>query len=292
MTALKDMVRYAHDLDDESVCSVIDNYLVTDFQYASAPRKAKVFHPSGLGLPCLRRLQLDFLGVGVARRTPDAKGQSIFEFGHAVHDLVQRWTGFAGRLVGNWECKECHEVREFCTVPDREGCYNPRDERRWHFWKYRELNATDEALGIYGHCDGIVMLRTNGKMKPWILEAKSSNQRWFKERVRDGKPLYGHSIQAHAYMYCWGIPRARVLYINKDTCDKVEFPIRFNRFLWRRVCDRMSAVRDANALEYLIARHEVKAGIGVCRNCPLTDICWSTDKFARALKIAKTGRIE
>lgn len=291
-TALRDMIHFAHGFDDESVSSVIDNYLVTEHQYASLPRRAKVFHPSGMGHPCLRKLQLEFLGVGVAKRTPTAKQEATFEFGHAVHDLVQKWTGFAGRLVGDWECKECHARREFCTVPDREGCPKPRDERGFHFWKYRELTTTDEDLGIYGHCDGIILLRTNGKMKPWILEAKSSNAKWFRERVREGGPLGGHRIQAHAYMYCWGIPRARILYVNKDSTEKVEFVVPFNKFLWLRLASRLRAVREANALKYLIARHEVKPSLGVCRSCFLSDVCWSTDKYERALKVAETGRVE
>lgn len=293
---------HAEKAGDETVASVLDEYLVTGIQHTKRVRKTHVFHPSSLGTPCDRALQLEYMGAGVVKDGVSAKLQTTFQFGSEIHKLLQEWLGRSGRLYGNWRCKDCRETREMCPIPAREGCARGEDDLGLHRWKFMEVPAVDGESHIMGTSDGLLLLHKKGKPKLFVLEAKSSNQKGFDARRKNG-PDASHVLQCLAYMYCLGIDDGIVLYQCKNDSERIEYYVtwsdkfpedddgRTNREVWDAQLERLREIREAIEEKRLLSRYEDNRYYGACANCSLATVCWGTNRFAAIEQTAATGRI-
>lgn len=295
------LFRVAHaDGSNETAISVLDGYLLTGAQHTKSVRKTRVFHPSSLGTPCDRALQLEYLGAGVVKSNPPPKLQITFSLGAEVHGLLQEWLGRSGRLYGNWRCKDCREVRELCSIPDRDGCSRGDDDLGLHRWKFMEVPALDGESHLAGTSDGLLLLYKGGHPKFFVLEAKSTNKKQFDRRKKEG-PDASHVLQCLAYMYCLGYDDGIVLYLCKDDSERLEFYVTWDgkfpeseetcREVWQQQLDRLREIREAIDERRLLSRHEDSRNFGVCMNCSLKEVCWGTNRFAAIEETAATGRI-
>lgn len=288
--ALKDLLKSAQLADDgcETVASVINTYLITDRQKYEEPRTTGVFHPSDISFPCERYLQLAKMGLKGKRDLVDAHLQAIFDTGSAIHDMLQEWLGRSCRLYGDWRCKDCGECREACKIPEQEGCSRSRKEGGKHRWKFEEVVCVDPLLEIQGKADGIVALRRGKKVVLKILEAKSSNDNQWTRRVREG-PDQNHVDQAHVYMHCWKLKHAVILYFNKNNSKILEFTIRFNKYRWIKIRQKLWDVKFAVRDKRMLPRAESHRDYGLCRNCGFKGVCWRYEAFSDFERLVSGG---
>lgn len=91
-----------------------------------------------------------------------------------------------------------------------------------------EVVARVDGLFIEGSCDGVFRHRN------WVLEIKTISDGDYKRLVRAKKE---HILQVHCYMAAFDIPRAQIMYINKNSGARRVFRIKFSNELWDEVVE-------------------------------------------------------
>ena len=155
--------------------------------------------------------------VALARRAPICEGydaESLWNFavGTAYHDAIHAALGAlpSGVFQGWWSRHPETVIRGadygFCARPDGDD------------WKYVEMGLFDDARGLRGHCDGILVWAPDDVE---VLELKSvaTFQADKHNPQRGGTPKEDHIIQAHGYMLLLGLDRARIAYLVKASGD-------------------------------------------------------------------------
>lgn len=182
----------------------------------SARYDAGWFHPSDLSDPCDASVAYAFLGYARAGDV-DARIQRIFDLGHARDKAIKQYFADAGLSAVTSDAERKMEIAD---------------------WRIR------------GECDDILTDPNDGE--PWIAEIKTINQRGF-----DGVlPLASHIIQTHCYMKGHGIPRAFVLYENKNDCRHKVVPVLWDEDVWAAITQRIVHIISA-----------LRAGWPLERNC-------------------------
>tara|TARA_B100000131_G_scaffold21628_1_gene20907 strand:- start:2091 stop:2798 length:708 start_codon:yes stop_codon:yes gene_type:complete len=127
-------------------------------------------------------------------------------------------------------------------------------------FKAEPVAAVDE-LNLFGHCDGIFA------SEDWIIEIKSIGDASFKTLVR---PKTEHLWQAHCYMWALDIPRAQVLYINRNTGARRCFRTKFDMEIWEQIS---SVLEDTEA--YVERGEEPPRTVSwfSCRSCKFKKPC-------------------
>jgi len=123
-----------------------------------------------------------------------------------------------------------------------------------------EVVARNDELGIGGSCDGVFTA------KGWILEIKSIGDSSFSSLVR---PIPEHVEQVHAYMVALRIPRAQLLYVNRNNGSRQRFRIFFSDKIWSKVLADIEEVEQAIENEQPPER---KVDF-FCRSCKFSYVC-------------------
>lgn len=122
-----------------------------------------------------------------------------------------------------------------------------------------EVHISLPSLHIEGHTDGV--------LDDWVVEIKSIGDASYKTLVR---PKKEHLWQVHCYMAALDIPRAQVLYVNRNTGDMRLFRVRFQPEVWAQVAALIGTVERA------VAAETPPEGINksyVCRGCKFFRVC-------------------
>lgn len=213
---------------------------------------------SGLGRPCLRQIQYDYLAVPKdPGRDFGPKTLRIFAAGHHGEDIVAAWLRAAG----------------FDLRTAR------RDGRQFGF----------SALGgrFKGHIDGCVVRGPVPMAYPALWESKALGAASWKSVVRDGvvatKPVYAAQLALYqAYME---LPNpALFTALNRDSWEMHAELVPFDAGLAQKTSDKaVQVVRASESLE-LLPRAANDPGAVICRGgkagiawhppCAWQDRCW------------------
>lgn len=165
-----------------------------------------IWHPSSAGY-CMRSTVMAFI------KTPPTDGKSkrlkeIFEFGHAVHDIVQRRMARLGEHV------------------KRQGAhYEFVSEVPCDF----ENDQLFTELGIGGTPDGIIRIWNKYFEQRALLEIKSQSDEMHKKLAEQPGAWPKHLMQSHIYAYRHDLPIIFVFYLNKNNQRRA---IRTHKFEW------------------------------------------------------------
>lgn len=131
-------------------------------------RRTDVLHPSEMVRDdwCYRASYYMLLGYEPAPEPAHRRGlktQLIFQEGHAIHALWQKWFNYMGNLFGTWKCPCCEDVfwaQSPTTCPNECPDSQPI---------YTEVPAVSDELVIQGRADGWLV----GLGEDLMLEIKS-----------------------------------------------------------------------------------------------------------------------
>lgn len=124
-----------------------------------------------------------------------------------------------------------------------------------------EVSAKNDELFIGGSCDGVFAARG------WLLEIKSIGNDGFTSLVR---PLPDHVEQIHAYMVALKIPRAQLLYVNRNNGARQRFRVFFSEDIWKKILADIEEVENAIKTE---EPPERKVDFMMCRSCKFAYVC-------------------
>lgn len=170
-------------------------------------RQAADVRPSSFPF-CPRKYVMERLGL---RMPSDFKVESCFytEIGKAVHYVAQNALARTGRLWGYWKCPNPN-----CSNPDhrritsKKPNFMPESCRFCGYEKleYEEIRLEDEAIGLRGHTDGILVykkhssileIKTSGDDK--VTGLKSCSDEHVSLLFQTEAPWYGYWHQASTY---------------------------------------------------------------------------------------------
>lgn len=221
--------------------------------------------------------------------------------GTALHELLQKWFGISGVMLGRWRCahhdpdteNQCNTVLPSATdltqvsLGPQYHCGYPM--------KYEEIEPTckfnvrvaDETVAVEfsGHCDGVIKI--NGKYL--ILEVKTKNAAAIRDIRAKNLPFLDHYHQANAYRYTvplftkidssefhnfmvvWYFDRA-------DMSNNEPIIVPFNPSIFEREVEAHAVT------EYLIRNRMWDRLVGICHNsdfrpyCPHNNLCFGTNR--------------
>jgi len=178
-----------------------------------------VFRASQIASMCAREEVLASLYEVQRSREIDAVTRTIFDTGTVLHDMVRGYLARAGVLAGAWRCGNgCVDTTGTGRRIAPKACPKCGDAR----FQYVEEYASDGIHLLGGHCDGFLYLGPTPPAEVLgavvvptaILEIKSIGARSMSRVV--SAPYNAHFLQAQAYMWLFGMTRAKVLYVAKD----------------------------------------------------------------------------
>lgn len=199
------------------------------------PRDGRDIHPSQI-TRCIKKIWFDcstFTNPETGEEEPyflyakeeiPPRLRMIFDLGHGVHDMMQRYGG-----KGAWGSKKTY----FSEVPIDPDA---KDDRG------RSLLPLAEANWIRGAVDAIIQpyivdVPNMGKVAIRLVhEYKSIRSSGF-SRLK--QPKSEHKWQATIYSKIFNIPVVVYLYMNKDNCQLVDFPVPFDAALWQTIQEKI-----------------------------------------------------
>lgn len=107
----------------------------------------------------------------------------------------------------------------------------------------------------------------DAEAEDWIIEFKGIGSSSFSAL---SKPKEEHIWQAHMYMWLRDIPRAQILYINRDTWAMKNFKIGFDETVFRRMMEVIGYIEDC------VKKDEPPKKINrkwVCGRCEYAHVC-------------------
>lgn len=198
-------------------------------------KRKRTIRPSEIG-GCIRKVVMDILNI-ISFDPIKPRIQRIFDNGDAVHSRYMKkylkCMDCRPLLVeetaadGTTEWKECVEYR--LTKPE--------------YW----LKGSPDAL-IHNAEDGL----------EYVFELKSIKQEQFNKLT---KPHAEHIAQAYVYMLMTDIPRAVILYENKNTQELKEFVLIRNESTMRGIIEKIESV-----MKYVTEYEEKKLLPPKCKN--------------------------
>ena len=124
-----------------------------------------------------------------------------------------------------------------------------------------ESKAFDNNLSLYGSCDGVFV------EMDWILEIKTVGESGFRTLTR---PKTEHLWQVHCYMWCFDIPRAQILYMNRNSGKRRNFRVYFDLNIWEEIEGTINFVENCVALG---TPPEKEISSYSCRSCKFAYEC-------------------
>lgn len=109
------------------------------------------------------------------------------EIGHTTHHVFQLFGGLGGKLVGDWECKSCGNVRKF-------SCNNVC--KCGSAMQYNELEVYYKGL-VLGHIDGLFRLdpKLGAKSVHVLVDYKTTSTSKIKMTPRASPFPYKYNVQ-------------------------------------------------------------------------------------------------
>ena len=112
------------------------------------------------------------------------------------------------------------------------------DLHEWWFAPESRIYVQVEGAWIRGSCDGVLIRRSD--MYRVGIELKSINHNEF---LKLTKPKEGHVFQASLYAKLQGLKWIVVVYIDKNTQNLKEFPVKFNGKNWKESKERIRKLK-------------------------------------------------
>jgi hypothetical protein len=255
-------------------------------------RRSDVLHPSEIAKSswCPRH---DFYRV--TGQYPENKKEmnsfrleSIFDYGHSVHNKWQTWLWEMGLLWGQWQCLDCKHVF-FDTAPKH--CPVCRSA----ILKYREIPIVDTDYMVAGHADGavndmLIEIKSIGVQSVrfeapqlydmYVEEQLTNDELWF----RINRPFAAHIRQGMLYLHfireMYGETWDKILFLYewKANQDAKEFVIKYNRDLIDKSLVAMHTVVTAvhtntppDRPAWATYDHRT------CKSCPVRNLCYGKD---------------
>ena len=222
--------------------------------------------------------------------------------GTALHELIQKWLGVQGLLLGRWSCQHHdpdsdHQCGTILPSPVTNDVALGPQFHCGHPMRYEEIDphcsfqvkVADQVVTVEfgGHCDGVLLI--NGKYL--ILEVKTKSTSAIRDIRTRNLPLLDHYHQANAYRYTvplyTQIPEDQfhdfmvVWYFDRaDVSNNEPVVVPFNRSVFEREVEA-HAVTD-----YLIKNRMWDKLIGICQTadarpyCPHNNLCFGPNRAA------------
>ena len=164
----------------------------------------------------------------IAEEYIEPKLRMIFDLGHGVHDMFQKYG-----MRGAWGDKRAY-FPEFPIDPDKKNQQGdtllPNAEA---FWIKGSVDALLHPYIIHVPGIGDVSLRV-------IHEYKSINDNGYS---RLNSPKADHKWQATIYSKVLNVPIVVYIYLNKNNSFMADFPVPFDPGLWNAIEDKIDAVQ-------------------------------------------------
>lgn len=194
------------------------------------PRNAKDIHASQIH-KCVKKLWYDCSGyTDKAEQNVSAQGRMIFDQGHAIHDMLQRY-GESGAY-----CEKNFYQAEVPIVPDEEEAKSKGVHILPVAKEYRIRSFVDAINWRVILPDvpevGDVAIRILHEYKTIGRTGYSALQR----------PKPEHVMQAMVYCACFCIPVVTFVYFDKDRCQIADFNIPFDPYVWGVVSTKIKTV--------------------------------------------------
>ena len=205
-----------------------------------------LFHPSSIGY-CSRKIQYHHLGEHPVKKIPSST-MSIFEMGHAVHDMLQ------SRLTKVLESR-----------------FSSLDGYDFLLTVETPINNTPFAVenGIAGSADGLIMIFTKDgdRAVNIIYEAKSiSTKGWTKLT----SPMIKHRMQASVYAECLEAQYILFEYFCKDNARSKWYLVDIDRAALASAISQMDKVRSATEKLKMVPR---EGSSYECSDCAYLEVC-------------------
>lgn len=180
---------------------------------------------------CVKKLWYDCSGyTEEAEQNVNPQGRMIFDQGHAIHEMLQRY-GESGAY-----CEKNFYQAEVPIVPDEEEAKS----KGFHFlpiakeYKIRSfVDAINWQYVIPNVPDlGDVSIRV-------IHEYKTIGRTGFTSLQR---PKPEHIMQGMVYCACFCVPVITYVYFDKDRCQVADFSVPFDPYVWNTVSNKIKTV--------------------------------------------------
>jgi CRISPR/Cas system-associated exonuclease Cas4 (RecB family) len=188
----------------------------------------------------------------------------IFDLGHAWHDTVQRYgkSGAWGEPAGY--------RAEVPIDPDAKAFDgNPILPLAHRYW-------------IRGHADAVLDRYIVPKVPGLgdvsikvVHEYKTINSGQYSKLTR---PKPEHKWQATMYSAVFDAPIAVYLYVNKDNCQLIDFPVAFDNSIWNAIVQKIDRVQHYTNSEQMPPWEETSAvqNKSECESCGYRKLCAPT----------------
>lgn len=190
------------------------------------------FRPSSITYSYCRRLKVAQLAglIKIYDDKPTPKLQLVFDMGHGIHDIVQRYFWEIGILKGSFYCIKCDKVYNDLVSP--KACPSGIASHDRKSLSYREINLAAPECLIKGRTDGILDIEG----EEHIMDIKSIANRTIKtpiqqfcfEDLEERGPKEEHVVQLTLYMYMSGVHRGHLVYVAKNDHKIKTFAIPYN----------------------------------------------------------------
>jgi CRISPR/Cas system-associated exonuclease Cas4 (RecB family) len=160
----------------------------------------------------------------------DARGERIFDLGHAWHEVMQKWYG----RQGAW-CSPEHYHDEVPFDPDAvlfDG--TPATPVANHFWLKGSVDAIVSRYEIpFVNGLGPVAIRL-------VHEYKTMKTSEYEKLTR---PKPEHKKQATIYSAVFNVPIVVYFYLNKDNSQMADFPVPFDYSIWADITKQCQTIQ-------------------------------------------------
>lgn len=214
------------------------------------PRPIIKLHASDLTKPdfCPRaHAIINALNVKRPKEWIGAALKVTFDMGNETADKIcEEWGG--DKVIGDWECIKCNDVRHFTTKPTN---YNCKCGIGACVFKYKEVNFVSQESGVSGNVDVFFNL---GAAKYQTVELKTIAPDQFADLKM---PLAEHSLRTNLYLHTIetsksayknmiNLKEGRVFYVSRGHGKK---HTEFNEVLPFK---EFTIKRDDTALEHIL----------------------------------------
>ena len=140
--------------------------------------------------------------------------------------------------------------------------------RKGHVGFHDECRIDIPDLHIAGSTDGVFDL------EDWLLEIKTMGDAGFSALV---KPKKEHIWQLHPYMFARDIPRAQLLYVNRNNGRRRNFKIYFSVEIWNQIKQLVTEIEDHVARQDMPPKTDK---VYECTSCKFQFYCFGTQQEA------------
>jgi len=232
--------------------------------------------------PMRRFYDLQAIKKGI-RKMPvpvPAAAQRLFDRGHTVHAMIQKWLGYSGAFFGDWRCKHCNRIYRFSAFPGKCVCGN----KHYEYIELKVHYSFPDITGILvGSVDGVFFYQGEW----YVIEVKSKGNFNFESIRNVARP---HYIQVNIYMHLLGIKQAIVCYADPEQAKIAGggFLVPYDPNVWTWVYQSLAAVETAaknNSIKPLSKACTSQTSM-LAKTCIHVDQCFSINK-SRVKRVEK-----